>query len=62
MKGGQFEGGPADARSVLENVMKRFYVLLLAVVAFGVVVVVAGRLIGDLVGPKLRELELNSSP
>lgn len=61
MKGGQVEGGPADARSVLENVMKRFYVLLLAVVAFGVVVV-AGRLIGDLVGPKLRELELNSSP
>jgi hypothetical protein len=39
-----------------------FAVLLLAVVGFGVVVVVAGGHIGHLVGPKLRELELNSSP
>jgi hypothetical protein len=39
-----------------------FLVLLLAVVGFGVVVVVAGDHIGHLVGPKLRELELNSSP
>jgi len=37
-------------------------ILLLAVVGFGVVVVVAGGYIGDLVGPTLRELELNSSP
>ena len=39
-----------------------FLVLLLAVVGFGVVMVVAGGHIGDLVGPALRELELNSSP
>ncbi len=38
-----------------------FLILLLAVVGFGVVVVVAGGYIGDLVGPTLRELELNSS-
>ena len=39
-----------------------FLVLLLAVAGFGVVVVVAGGYIGDLVGPTLHELELNSSP
>ena len=39
-----------------------FFVLLLAVVSFGVVVVVAGGHVGNLVGPRLRELELNSSP
>lgn len=39
-----------------------FFILLLAVVGFGVVVVVAGGHIGSLVGPRLRELELNSSP
>jgi hypothetical protein len=39
-----------------------FSVLVLAVVGFGVVVVVAGGYIGNLVGPKLHELELNSSP
>jgi hypothetical protein len=39
-----------------------FLVLLFAVVGFGVVVVVAGGYIGDFVGPKLHELELNSSP
>ena len=55
----------AFARS-LERLESRhfwgFVVLLLAVVGFGVAVVVAGGHIGDLVGPKLRELELNSSP
>ena len=39
-----------------------FFVLLLAVAGFGVVVVIAGEHIGALVGPSLRELELNSSP
>ena len=39
-----------------------FLVLLLAVVSFALVVVVAGGHIGKVVGPKLRELELNSSP
>ncbi len=40
----------------------RFLALLLAVIGFGVVVVVAGHHIGDVVGPDLRQLELNSSP
>ena len=39
-----------------------FTVLLLALVGFGVVVVVAGGHLGALVGPTLRELELDSSP
>ena len=39
-----------------------FVVLLLAVLGFIAVVVVAGGHLGDVVGPKLRELELNSSP
>jgi hypothetical protein len=42
--------------------IRAFAVLLLALVGFGVVVVVAGGRLGDLVGPTLRELELNSSP
>jgi hypothetical protein len=40
----------------------RFLALLLAVIGFGVVVVVAGHHIGNVVGPDLRQLELNSSP
>ena len=39
-----------------------FIVLLLAVLAFGIVIVIAGGYLGNLVGPRLRELELNSSP
>jgi hypothetical protein len=39
-----------------------FTALVLALVGFGVVVLVAGGHIGDFVGPTLRELELNSSP
>jgi hypothetical protein len=39
-----------------------FLVLVLAVVGFGVVMLVASGHIGDLVGPTLRDLELNSSP
>ena len=39
-----------------------FVIVLLAVVGFGVVVIVAGGRIGALVGPRLRELELQSSP
>ncbi len=39
-----------------------FLVLVLAVAGFGIAVMVAGSHIGHLVGPKLRELELNSSP
>jgi len=39
-----------------------FAVLVLAVVSFGVVVVVAGNHIGRVMGPRLHELELNSSP
>ena len=38
-----------------------FIVLLLAVIGFGVVVVIAGGHSGDLMGPKLHELELCSS-
>lgn len=37
-------------------------VLCLAVAAFGYVLVLAGNHVGHLVGPKLRELELSSSP
>ena len=37
-------------------------VLLLAVVSFGAVILIAGNHIGSLMGPRLRELELNSSP
>jgi hypothetical protein len=39
-----------------------FVVVVLAVVGFGVVVIVAGGNIGNLFGPRLRELELRSSP
>jgi len=39
-----------------------FLVLLVALVGFGAVMVIAGGHIGDVVGPRLRELELNSSP
>ena len=39
-----------------------FVILLLAVVGFGVVLIVARAYIGDLVGPTLRQLELDSSP
>lgn len=39
-----------------------FSILLLAVLGFGVVLVVASGHIGGLVGPRLRELELNCSP
>jgi hypothetical protein len=39
-----------------------FLVLLLAVVSFGAVILIAGNHIGSLMGPRLRELELNSSP
>jgi hypothetical protein len=40
----------------------RFLALLMAVIGFGVVVVMAGKHIGNLVGPDLRQLELDSSP
>jgi hypothetical protein len=36
--------------------------LVLAVVGFGVVLVLAGQHIGRVMGPTLHELELNSSP
>lgn len=39
-----------------------FAALVLAVVAFGLVLVLAGHHIGRVVGPALHELELNSSP
>ena len=39
-----------------------FLVLALAVVGFGAVILISGNHIGHLVGPRLRELELNSSP
>jgi hypothetical protein len=39
-----------------------FMVLVLAVVGFGIVLVVARGYIGGMVGPALRELELSSSP
>jgi hypothetical protein len=39
-----------------------FVVVLLAVVGFGAVVIISGGYIGNLVGPRLHELELNSSP
>jgi purine-cytosine permease-like protein len=39
-----------------------FLVLLLAVAGFGAVVFVASEHIGGLVGPTLRQLELDSSP
>jgi predicted PurR-regulated permease PerM len=39
-----------------------FAALVLAVVAFGVVVVLAGHHIGRVMGPALHALELNSSP
>jgi hypothetical protein len=39
-----------------------FLALLLAIIAFGVVLIAAGGHIGDVVGPTLRELELSSSP
>jgi hypothetical protein len=42
--------------------IRAFVVLVLALVGFGVVVVVAGEHLGNLMGPRLRELELNSSP
>ena len=37
-------------------------VLLLAILAFGAVLVVAGKEIGKIEGPKLRELEMSSTP
>lgn len=39
-----------------------FLILVVAVVGFGIVVLKAGGYIGNMVGPRLRELELNSSP
>ena len=39
-----------------------FFALLLAIIGFGVVLVIAGEHIGSVVGPTLRELELSSSP
>lgn len=39
-----------------------FLILLLAVIGFGIVLVITGSHIGNVVGPKLHELELNSSP
>ena len=39
-----------------------FFVLLLALGGFGWVVFIAGNHLGDLVGPRLQELELSSSP
>ena len=39
-----------------------FIILVLAVVGFGVAVMVAGGYIGDMVGPTLHELENSSSP
>ena len=39
-----------------------FIILLLGVIGFGAVLFLAGSRLGDLVGPKLRELELSSSP
>jgi hypothetical protein len=41
---------------------RAFIVLLLAIVGFGIVVFVAGGRIGAVMGPRLRELELSSSP
>jgi len=41
---------------------KWFITLLVALIGFGVVVVVARGYIGDLVGPALRDLEMSSSP
>lgn len=40
----------------------RFFALLLAVIGFAVVLVVAGKHVGNVVGPDLRQLELDSSP
>jgi hypothetical protein len=37
-------------------------VLVLAVVAFGVVIAIAGRELGKIEGPRLRELEISSNP
>lgn len=55
----------AFARS-LERLESRhfwaFAFLLLLVAGFGFVVYLSGNQLGDLVGPKLRELELSSSP
>ena len=39
-----------------------FILLSVVLVSFGVVLIVAGEQLGDLVGPKLRELENSSSP
>jgi len=41
---------------------RAFAVLVVALIGFGVVVVLAGGRLGDLVGPALRDLELSSSP
>jgi hypothetical protein len=41
---------------------RAFVVLLLVVLGFGIVLVVASVHIGELMGPRLRELELSSSP
>jgi hypothetical protein len=37
-------------------------VLLLAILGFGAVLVVAGKEIGKIEGPRLRELEMSSTP
>jgi len=39
-----------------------FTVLLIALIGFGVVLLVAGKQLGEMVGSRLRELELSSSP
>jgi len=56
-----------DDRPILRYLTLTFEVqadlsLLLAVTGFGAVVLITGDYIGDVVGPTLRELELNSSP
>jgi len=42
--------------------LRAFVVLLAALIGFGVVLYVAGWHLGDVMGPKLRELEMSSSP
>jgi hypothetical protein len=38
------------------------FALLLAIVGFGTVLVIAGKEVGKIEGPKLRELEMSSTP
>jgi len=50
----------------LEHIRPRhrwaLFALVLAIVAFGTVLVIAGKEVGKLEGPKLRELEMSSTP